>query len=92
MTVYPYREFEGYTLLEIEIHDRQTGSNWTAKCRDTEYEICRQWMRAGPLLEEAGFVLGWRPDGVYRGNIDLLVLIREAVERSWLEHAADLIP
>jgi len=92
MTAYPYLEFEEYVLLEIEIHDRQTGSNWTAKIWDTEYEIWRQWERAKSLLEEAGFVPGWRADGVYRGGIDHLVLVKEAADRCWLRHAADLVP
>jgi len=92
MTAYPYLEFEEYVLLEIEIHDRQTGSNWTAKIWDTEDEVCRQWARAEALLEDAGFVTGWRPDGAYRGSIDHLVLVKEAIDRCWLQHAADLVP
>lgn len=92
MTAYPYREFEDYALLEVEIHDLQTGSNWTDTIRDTEYQIRRQWMRTEALLAEAGFVLGWRPHGVNRGSIDHLVLVKEAVDRCWLQRAADLIP
>lgn len=92
MTVYAHREFEEYPLLKVAIHDLKTGSNWTTTIRDTEHEIRRQWMRAEALLEEAGFVTGWRPDGAYRGSIDHFVLVKEAMDRCLLKHAADLGP
>ena len=92
MTAYPYRELENYPLLEVEIHDLQTGSNWTAEIRDTENEIRRQWMRTEALLAKAGFVVGWHADGVDRGSIDHLVLVKVAVDRCWLQHAADPVP
>jgi len=92
MTIHAHSDFEDCLLVKVKIHDLHTGSNWTAKISGTAQDIRRQWLRTERLLAGAGFSLGWKSYGVYRGTTDHLVLVREAVDRCWLERAADPVP
>ena len=87
-----YYEFDECLLLEIEMHDLQTSSNYTVEIVGNPADIRLRWLRAERLLASAGFVCGWRTDAVYKGSIDHLVLVKEAMERCWLQRAADLVP
>ena len=54
MSVYPHDDFNDYILVEVEIHDLRTGSNWIVEIFGTLEEVCRQWQRAERLLARAG--------------------------------------
>jgi hypothetical protein len=92
MTVYAHDDFADQVLMSVEIHDLLTGNNWIAEIAGTAGEAWCQWLRTERLLAQAGFSTGWRPHGAYCGTIDHLVLVKEAVDRCWLRHAADLVP
>jgi hypothetical protein len=92
MTAYAHHEFDEIVLFTAKVHDLQKGNNWTAEIRGTEDDAWYQWHRCETLLAKAGFVSGWRPNGVYRGSIDHLILLKEAADREWLQRAPDLVP
>ena len=90
--MHAYYEFDEFLVLEIEMHDLQTCSNYTVEIPGIPADIRRRWLGAERLLAKAGFVCGWLIDGAYKGNIDHRVLVKEAADRCWLQHAADLVP
>jgi len=91
MTVCAHHDFTDYVLIYVEVHDCRTGFNWLVQIPGTDETVHYQWHRAEQLLATAGFSLGWQSHGVYRGTVDHLVMVKEAVDRCWLQHAADLV-
>jgi hypothetical protein len=67
----------------MDIHDTKTNRNWTAVLFGTVAEIFSVWQKSGKLMDDAGFVPGWRAGGTYCGSIDYIVLASEAEERCW---------
>jgi hypothetical protein len=67
----------------VKVHDTNTNTNWVAEIYGTVAEIARLWHKSAKLMDDAGFVPGWRTSGTPCGSVQYLVLIREAVERCW---------
>jgi hypothetical protein len=71
--------------LRLKIHDPKTNANRTAKLHGTVSKIRGLLNWSGRLLDDAGFIPGWRATGKDCGTIDYIVLVGEAVERCWLD-------
>ena len=67
----------------LKVHDPKTNRNWAAVLYGTAAEIDRLGRKSAKLMDDAGFIVGWRPTAKYCGSIDYLILVREAVERCW---------
>jgi len=67
----------------LKIHDPKRNKNWTAELYGTADELRRLGPKSARLMDDAGFLVGWRPGAKYCGSIDYLILVREAVERRW---------
>lgn len=67
----------------LKVHDPKTNTNWLAELYGTPEEIRHLGLKSAKFMDDAGFVVGWRQGAEYRGSIDYLILVREAVERCW---------
>ena len=71
--------------LWLKVHDSKTNANRTATLHGMVSEIWGLLCWSGRLLDMAGFIPGWRAAGMHGATIDYIVLVREAVERCWLD-------